>query len=110
MAYISFMEFIETSVFTKAVLTLLDDEEYRQLQYLLVSQPDKGDIIPGGGGIRKIRFGLQKRGKSGGVRVIYYWITEQSQIYLLLIYAKNKQENLTKEQTSILCELVKRIR
>ena len=65
------MEFVETSTFTRQVLELLSDEEYRRLQNTLVEAPECGDLIKGGGGIRKVRHAVQGRGKSGGVRAIY---------------------------------------
>ena len=68
------MLFIETSIFTKLIKELLSDNEYRLLQEELAAQPDKGDLIKNGGGIRKIRHGQQNKGKSGGIRVIYYWV------------------------------------
>jgi mRNA-degrading endonuclease RelE of RelBE toxin-antitoxin system len=78
MAYkITAMEFIETATFTKMVNTLLTDEEYRGLQNELVEDPQRGDLIKGGGGIRKLRHAVQGRGKSGGVRVIYYWVKDK---------------------------------
>ena len=67
------MEFIETPTFTRLVTALLSDEEYRALQNELLEDPERGDLIQGGGGIRKLRFALRGRGKRGGVRVIYYW-------------------------------------
>ena len=91
------MIIIETSVFTRQVQALLDDE-YRRLQTILVMRPDAGDLIPGGGGLRKIRWGTQGRGKRGGVRVIYYWAVKQDRILMLLMYAKNEKDNLTAEQ------------
>jgi hypothetical protein len=66
------MVIIETSIFTKKINTLLNDEEYRALQNVLVERPDSGDIIQGSGGIRKIRWGVGGQGKRGGARVIYY--------------------------------------
>ena len=68
MAYIiKSMEFIETPTFTRMVTALLSDDEYRHLQNELVEDPERGDIIKGGGGIRKLRYAAQGRGKSGGV-------------------------------------------
>jgi len=64
------MEFIETATFTKMVTALLTDDEYRVLQNELADDPELGDLIKGGGGIRKLRHATQGRGKSGGVRVI----------------------------------------
>ena len=80
------MEFIETPTFTRQVLELLSDEDYRRLQNTLIEAPECGDLIKGGGGIRKVRHAAQGRGKSGGVRAIYYWIKDKHQIYMLLVY------------------------
>lgn len=110
MAYIMrSMEFIETQTFTRLLVDLLTDEEYTGLQNTLMETPDRGDIIKGGGGIRKLRYALPGRGKSGGVRVIYYWIKEDHQIYMLLIYPKSKKDTLTDRETAILRELVKEL-
>lgn len=67
------VEFIETPTFTRLLADLLTDDEYASLQNVLVQNPERGGVIKGGGGIRKLRFALPGRGKSGGVRVIYYW-------------------------------------
>jgi hypothetical protein len=103
------MEFIETSVFTKALHTLLDDDEYRQLQNMLWQDPLAGNLVRGGGGVRKIRFGIEGRGKSGGVRIIYYSIPVAEEIYMLLIYPKSKKDSLSAEETAILRALVKEL-
>lgn len=103
------MEFIETSVFTKALNALLTDDEYRLLQNTLWRDPLIGDLVRGGGGIRKMRFAVDGRGKSGGVRVIYYSIPVDEEIYLLLIYPKSKKETLSAEETAILRALVKEL-
>ena len=103
------MEFIETPTFTRLLLALLTDDEYLALQKVLVANPGQGDVIRGGGGIRKLRHALPGRGKSGGVRVIYYWIREDQQIFMLLIYPKSKKESLTDRETAMLRELVKEL-
>jgi hypothetical protein len=100
------MIFIETPVFTAQITTLVDDDDYQELQRELVAEPDSGDLIPRSGGLRKIRMALPGRGKRGGARVIYYWITARSQIYMLLAYAKNVQDDLTAEQLKRLRGLV----
>jgi mRNA-degrading endonuclease RelE of RelBE toxin-antitoxin system len=92
------MVIIETPIFTRQLLSALSDEEYRLFQANLLERPDAGKVIPGSGGLRKVRWGLEGRGKSGGVRVIYYLFTARETILLLLIYPKNVQENLAKEQ------------
>ena len=103
------MEFVETPTFTRMVTTLLTDDEYRELQNELAEDPDRGDLIKGGGGIRKLRYSAQGRGKSGGVRVIYYWIKDDHQIYMLVMYPKSKKDDLTDKETSILREFVKEL-
>lgn len=87
-------EFIETPFFTKAVLRYLSDEEYAQLQGHLSADPEAGPVVPGSGGVRKLRWGMSDRGKRGGLRVIYYLRTRQGQIWLLTLYGKNVQENI----------------
>ena len=101
------MEFIETPTFTRLLTALLNDNEYRELQNVLVENPARGDVIPGGGGICKLRHALPGAGKSGGVRTIYYWIRDDEQIYMLLIYPKSKKDNLTDRETALLREFVK---
>ena len=100
------MVIIETSIFTKKITTLLNDEEYRALQNVLVERPGSGDIIQGSGGIRKIRWSASGHGKRGGARVIYYWATNYDQIFMLYAYAKNELDDLTKDQLSALRETV----
>lgn len=102
------MQFIETSVFTRQVTTLLTDAEYRQLQIVLASRPDAGAIIQRSGGLRKIRWSMGERGKRGGVRAIYYWVVAQDQILMLFIYPKNEQDDLTRQQLKILREIVEK--
>ena len=103
------MEFIETSTFTRLLEGLLTDDEYAGLQSVLVENPELGDIIRGGGGIRKLRHALSGRGKSGGVRVIYYWLRDDGQIYMLLIYPKSKKDTLTAQEIAVLRDLVKEL-
>ena len=98
MTYSYFMVIIETPIFTKQLLSTLSDDEYRLFQANLLERPDAGKIIPGGGGLRKVRWALPGRGKSGGVRVIYYWFTALETILLLFMYPKNVQDNLTQNQ------------
>ena len=103
------MVFIETPTFTRAVTTLLLDDDYAKLQAQLLENPELGPLIKGGGGIRKLRFATAGRGKSGGVRVIYFWKKENEQIYFLLIYSKSKQDNVTDEEAAILRSYVKEL-
>lgn len=100
------MEFIETPTFTRRVLDLMIDDEYARLQHNLIQRPGSGKIIPGSGGIRKMRWKCSGGGKSGGARVIYYWQVSANQIWLLLVYRKNEIDDLTKNQIKQLKQLV----
>jgi hypothetical protein len=68
---------VETTVFSRLVTAHVGIEEYRKLQLQLAADPELGRKIPGSGGLRKVRFGIEGRGKRGGVRVIYFWAPEQ---------------------------------
>ncbi|UXN08153.1 type II toxin-antitoxin system RelE/ParE family toxin [Bartonella sp. HY761] len=103
------MEFIETPTFTRLLEDLLSDDEYRGLQNILSDTPDQGDIIKGGGGIRKLRYALAGRGKSGGVRIIYYWKSSDEQIYMLLIYPKSKKDTLSDKEVALIRDYVKEL-
>ena len=96
----------ETSIFTRIILDLISDDSYRQLQEELIKNPELGKIIKGSGGIRKVRWTMQDKGKRGGMRVMYYWITAEDQIYMLYAYPKAKQENLTSDQLAVLKSVV----
>ena len=87
-------EFIESSVFARHVYDYLTDEEYADMQCYLSNHPDAGDLIPGSGGCRKMRWGIADTGKRGGVRVVDYGQTAEGLIWLLAIYAKTRRENL----------------
>ncbi len=88
---------------------MLADDTYRLLQDEIIKNPQAGDLIPGGGGIRKLRFALPGKGKRGGARLIYYWRTSKDKIYMLLAYTKAKKENLEPEQVAILKALAKEL-
>ena len=101
------MRFVETPVFTAAVTSLLSDEEYRQMQLALLIRPEHGALIRGSGGLRKLRWGARGHGKRGGVRMIYYWHPGDQFFYMLLIYAKAEQDDLTPTQLRVLRRLVR---
>ena len=102
------MKIIETSVFTKRLKVLLSNEDYRLLQNEIILNPGKGKIIRGSGGLRKIRWSISGKGKSGGVRIIYYWVKTKEIILMLLIYSKNEQDDLSIEQLKTLKSLVEK--
>jgi mRNA-degrading endonuclease RelE of RelBE toxin-antitoxin system len=101
------MIFVEFTSFSRHRSENLNDEAYRALQNALLDNPDAGVRIPGTGGLRKIRWGTEGRGKRGGVRVIYYPVQGRGVILMLLIYPKNQQDDLTSEQKRIMAELVR---
>ena len=96
------MIFIESPVFTADVKELLSDEDYAALQDHLASRPDAGDLITQTGGLRKVRWVSQGRGKRGGTRVIYYHVVAQSQIRMILIYRKGIKDDLTPKEKVLL--------
>ena len=102
------MLIIETSVFSRLIQEMMSDDEYRKLQEALIIRPEMGDLIKGSGGLRKVRWKLEGRGKSGGVRVIYYWVVADDQIRMLYAYKKSRQTNLTPEQIVVLKDIIER--
>jgi len=84
----------------------MPDDEYLELQEALVDNPKSGDVIRGSGGLRKIRWKVPGRGKRGGIRVIYYHLDENKQIYMIYAYKKTDQSDLTKEQIKQLKHVV----
>ena len=87
--------FIETRLFTHLVKQYFTDEEYRELQTVLMERPDAGAVIPGSGGVRKLRWRTKGRGKRGGYRVIYFVKLTQGLIWMLTLYPKNVAENIS---------------
>ncbi|MFB1011548.1 MAG: type II toxin-antitoxin system RelE/ParE family toxin [Thiopseudomonas sp.] len=100
------MIFIETHIFTKRLLELLDDDSYAEFQRYLALHPEAGDLIEGTGGLRKIRVATSGRGKRGGSRVIYYHFTAAAQIALLMIYPKNEKDDLTASERKALRHII----
>ena len=86
--------FVETKLFTRLVHEYLSDDEYSALQRAIIVDPEVGAIIPGSGGVRKMRWSVAGRGKRGGLRVIYFLRTRHGQVWMLTLYAKNVKENI----------------
>jgi hypothetical protein len=72
----------------------LSEGEYLGLQIFLLQYPAAGKVVPGSGGVRKVRWAMSGKGKSGGVRVIYYFKRQDDEIWLLTIYSKSEVENI----------------
>jgi hypothetical protein len=102
------IEIIETHIFTEDIDKLLEPNEYRNLQLELIETPTKGKLIKGTGGARKLRFGIHGKGKSSSIRIIYYYQVD-IRIYLLLVYKKANQEDLTPKQRKIIKSFIERI-
>jgi hypothetical protein len=103
--------FIEVPLFTKRWKEIgLSDDELQTLQIMLLKDPKSGPIIEGTGGIRKVRFPLENRGKRGSVRVCYTDFDEYEVIYLITAFEKKEQENLTNDEKNVLKKLVKSLK
>jgi len=94
MPYNKSITFVESPLFSKLIYNYLDEDEYAALQWTLAMRPEQGKIIPGSGGLRKVRWAAKGRGKRGGSRIIYYWQQADGEIWMLTIYAKNEAENI----------------
>jgi hypothetical protein len=94
--------FVETPTFTRRILDLMEDDEYRELQSYLAEHPGIGKVIPGSASMRKLRWAGSGRGKRGGLPLIYYWWIAKDRVSMLFIYRKNEQDDLTPEQLKLL--------
>lgn len=104
-------EFIYTKPFRDSWAHMgLNDDDLKQLEEILLENPQRGDVIQGTGGARKLRIQLEGRGKRGGGRVIYVDVFEKEKTYMLLAYPKNVQDNLTAAQTKMIKDVVDAIK
>jgi hypothetical protein len=99
--------FVESPVFSRLLVDYLTDEQYGQLQSHLIANPGAGDVIKGSGGVRKVRWRGRGKGKSGGLRVIYYWPLAAEQIFMLTLYAKSEKADLSASDLRKIVKLVK---
>lgn len=102
------VDFIEAPLFTRLLPEYLTDDEYAELQLYLANDPEAGDVIPGTGGFRKVRWADRRRGqgKRGGLRVIYYLFVQESRIWFLTLYGKDEAADLTASEKRLLKEAV----
>ncbi|MEZ4425421.1 MAG: hypothetical protein R3E98_18630 [Gemmatimonadota bacterium] len=105
----SYIEFVTTSMFETSAKKLLTEEDRRELELLLLEDPRRGDVVPRTGGFRKVRFARpsRKEGKSGGTRVIYYFIQRTDRIYLIEVYAKGVKGDLTRSEEHALRDVAR---
>ena len=99
----------ETKAFQRKVATQLSEREKTQLIDYLAEHPNAGALIQGAGGIRKLRWAQTGRGKSGSVRVIYYFHSDKMPLYLLTLFAKNEKANLSKQERNDLAKAVREL-
>lgn len=104
------MTFTEHPVFTRRITEFLSDEEYRQFQADLAANPETGDVIPGLGGLRKVRLALPGRGKRGGARVLYLLFMRVETVFLLYVFAKGEFEDLPPDKRRVIRKLVEEIK
>jgi len=104
-----FITVVETQSYLAKAEKLMNDEDRQAVVNLLAADPRAGDVIPGGGGIRKIRIALQGRGKRGGARVIYFFYTEAIPLFLLDVFAKNEKANISAADLAQFAVLAKSI-
>jgi hypothetical protein len=104
------VEFVESPPFTQMVADYLGDEDYATLQLFLARNPEAGDVIPGSGGFRKLRWTdpRRRKGKRGGLRVIYFYFASESQIWLMTLYGKDEIADLTPDEKRALKMAVER--
>jgi hypothetical protein len=100
------MLFVELPPFVAFRERYWTDEELAAVQAFLLATPGAGDLIPGSGGLRKLRWSALQRGKQGGARIIYYWHDAMERIYLIYGYTKNRRDDLTKAQVRVMRKLV----
>jgi len=101
----SLLTVVETSAFARRAEKLLTDEEHEDLLLYLSMYHKVGDEIQGTGGVRKLRYAIGGRGKSGGVRTIYYFFDEVNPLLALFLYGKNEQANLTPSEKKLAASL-----
>ena len=103
--------FIEIPLFSRRWTEIgLDEDDLLALQIMLLKDPESGPVLEGTGGIRKVRFPLKNRGKSGSVRVCYADFEEFEVTYLITAFTKAERENLTPEEKNVLKKLVKSLK
>lgn len=104
------MTFIEQPLFTRLITELVDDERYREFQNELAQYPEKGPVVPGSGGLRKVRMGLPGRGKSGGARVLYLYFPRHLTVIFYYLYTKGDIENIPAAEMKGIRNEVQRIK
>ena len=102
-----FLEFVRLPTFERQAKGLMTEDDVSRVEEVLVQYPAAGTVIAGTGGVRKLRYALGGRGKSGGVRIIYYHRSVKGRLYLVTVYAKNQKEDLTDAERNAMKQVTK---
>jgi hypothetical protein len=104
------IKIVRTSIYQRACRRIMTDPEILSAEAEIISGPEAWPVIPGGGGIRKARVARGGKGKSGGARVIYFWMSARGELYFLTAYAKNVQEDLSQGELREWRDLIRSIK
>ena len=104
------MKFIETRKFTEIITKLLTDDGYKELQEFSIKNPKAGKVIKNTGGLRKLRWNVEGKGKRGGIRTLYYYADIHSIFFMIYAYPKNVADNITKQQSKLFKSLLDKIK
>ncbi len=102
--------FIETSIFTRRIAELISDDALAEFQTEIAQNPEKGPVIEGTGGLRKVRWNLKGKGKSGGIRIMYLLLQIHDVIHLVFVFAKSESDNLAADEKKQLKKIVEAIK
>ena len=101
---------VRTSIYQRACRRIMTEQEILSAEAQIISAPAAWPVIPGGGGIRKARVARGGKGKSGGARIIYFWMSARGELYFLTAYAKNMQEDLSQNELREWRDLIRSIK
>ena len=104
------LRFIETSVFTRQITDLTTDDDYALFQQRLSEEPEKGDLLVGGSGVRKVRMAAKGKGTRGGARVLYLYFHDRQVIYFLYLFTKGRAENISEAGKKSFTRLAQQIK
>ena len=103
-------EIVSLSGYESQVEALLSEDERMAMEFVIACRPNDHPVIPGTGGFRKARWARGGKGKSGGLRVIYFFIAAPGRVYMAAVYAKSRKETLSAADVSALARLAAQIR
>lgn len=100
----------ETAYFSRRAEKRLSNDELYDAITMVATNPRCGALIEGTNGLRKVRFAVGSKGKSGGVRLVYYWFSENAPIFLLDVFKKGEKDNLSKAERNVLAGLAEQLK